>query len=488
MPQVAVALPPGLESTVVRDLERHGYPVVLRAVSADDLLAGLASMEIEWVIAGADSHYLTAGLLAACDATGVRLVAIAGDDSGRRNAADLGLREVLEATAGWRDIEALLLAGAISTGPEATRPGASGSHGVGGHGAGNRGVGGNRVGSHGAGSHRAGADSAGYDAAGYDTSGYDTSGYDGADYGAAQRGAAESGLADNGASENRGQVIAVWGPAGAPGRTTLAISIAAELAAEGYSVALADADTHSGSVAPALGLLDEAPGFAAACRLAGTDSLTIPELERVGQRYLSAHGSFWVLTGIGRPSRWPELSAERVVTAVGACRGWVDFTVLDTGSSLENDEEISSDLFSPRRNAATISALREADLVIAVGSADPVGLSRFLRAHVDLVEVVDAERVTVVMNKIRASAIGMNPSGQVEQTLQRFGGIMSPVLIPHDQPALDAAVLSGKTLRDVAGKSPARLAVSRLVSTRILPERPDAPTGRRKRSRFAPAR
>jgi MinD-like ATPase involved in chromosome partitioning or flagellar assembly len=250
----------------------------------------------------------------------------------------------------------------------------------------------------------------------------------------------------------------------------VAIAIAAELAAEGYSVALADADTHSGSVAPALGLLDEAPGFAAACRLAATGSLSVEELERVGERFRSPHGSFWVLTGLGRPHRWPELSGDRVVATIDVCRYWVDFTVLDTGFSLENDEEISSDLFAPRRNAATIAALREADRVVAVGSGDPVGLSRFLRAHVDLLEIVDAERVTTVVNKVRGSAIGLNPSGQVEQTLQRFGGITRPVLVPHDQQALDAAVLSGRTLRDVAGKSPARLALSRLVAAHLLPQ------------------
>jgi len=72
----------------------------------------------------------------------------------------------------------------------------------------------------------------------------------------------------------RGAVIAVWGPAGAPGRTSLAIAIAGELAASGHSVALADADTHGAAIAPSLGLLDEAPGFAAACRLAGTNALT----------------------------------------------------------------------------------------------------------------------------------------------------------------------------------------------------------------------
>jgi len=273
-------------------------------------------------------------------------------------------------------------------------------------------------------------------------------------------------------SVHEGSVIAVWGPAGAPGRTTVAIGVAVELALAGYSVALADVDTHGASVAPALGMLDESPGFAAACRLAGADSLTIPELERIGQVYSAASAGMWVLTGIGRASRWPELSADRVEATIAACRTWVDFTVLDTGSSLENDEEISSDLFAPRRNAATLTALASADHTIAVGAADPVGLSRFLRAHVDLVELADSDAITVVMNKVRASAIGVNPSGQVVHTLSRFGGIESPVLIPHDLPALDAAVLTGRTLAEVAPKSPARLAIRDLVRTRIQHEAP----------------
>jgi len=265
-----------------------------------------------------------------------------------------------------------------------------------------------------------------------------------------------------------GTVIAVWGPAGAPGRTTVAIGVAVELALAGYSVALADVDTHGASIAPALGMLDESPGFAAACRLAGADSLTIAELERIGQVYSAGAAAMWVLTGIGRASRWPELSGDRVTATITACRTWTDFTILDTGASLESDEEISSDLFAPRRNAATLSALAAADHTIAVGAADPVGLSRFLRAHVELVETVQTDAITVVMNKVRASAIGVNPSGQVQQTLSRFGGIDSPVLIPHDLPALDAAVLTGATLAEVAPKSPARLAIRELVRSRIL--------------------
>jgi len=267
----------------------------------------------------------------------------------------------------------------------------------------------------------------------------------------------------------RGEVIAVWGPSGAPGRTTLAIGIASELAALGHSVVLADVDTHGASIAPALGMLDEAPGFAAACRLAGNDALTAPELERIAQRYESPLGGFWVLTGIGRPSRWPELSGERVSATIAECRRWVDYTVLDTSSSLEDDEEISSDLFAPRRNAATTTAVRDADRIVAVGSADPVGLSRYLRSHIDLLEAASTRDVTVVMNRIRATAIGMNPQGQVTQTLSRFGGIESPVLVPHDQAGVDGAVLSGRTLADSAPRSPARVAIRELVGARLVP-------------------
>lgn len=265
-------------------------------------------------------------------------------------------------------------------------------------------------------------------------------------------------------SPRRGTVIAVWGPTGAPGRTTLAIGVAAELAALGRSVVLGDVDIHGASVAPALGLLDESPGFAAACRLAGAEALTPQELERIAGRYDSAHGGFRVLTGLGRANRWPELSAERVAGVIAACRAWADVTVLDCASSLEHDEELSSDLLAPKRNAATITAVREADVVVAVGAADPVGMSRFLRAYADLVEVAEGE-LRVVMNKVRATAIGLNPQAQVAQTLSRFGGIHAPVLVPHDQAALDGAVLSGRTLADSAPRSAARSAIRVLAES-----------------------
>ena len=272
-------------------------------------------------------------------------------------------------------------------------------------------------------------------------------------------------------------VVTVWGPAGAPGRTTLAINIAAEIAAAGHTVVLVDADTYSGTVAATLGMLDEAPGFAAACRLAGSDALTEAELERIAQRYTSAHGSFWVLTGIGSPSRWPELSDERITRTVAVLRQWVDYIVIDTGFSLECDEELSSDMFAPRRNAATLTALGAADQVVACGLGDPVGIARFLRSWVDLADVLTTPRLTVVMNRVRSSAIGLDPKGQILHTLRRFGGIDGVILIPDDQSGVDAAVLNGRTLADSTPKSPVRAGIRRLVVD-ILPDAAPVPSRR----------
>ena len=389
MVQLALATPLALEAELAEQAERNGHVIVSSAAGAAEAASLVVALRPDALLVAAEPRYLSDRLLAACDDTGVRVVALVGSDADRRLAASLGLFETTDAAAPWSTIEQALTGSARAT-PAHVR-------------------------------------------------------------------------------ERDGTVIAVWGPAGAPGRTTLAIGVAAELAALGASVVLADVDTHGASIAPALGMLDEAPGFAAASRLAGNGALTITELERIAQRYDSPHGSFRVLTGIGRPSRWPELSADRVAAVIALCRTWVDYTVLDIGSSLENDEEISSDLFAPRRNAAAVTAVRDADRLLAVGAADPVGMSRFLRAYVDLEEVSSNNDVTVVMNRVRASAIGMNPNGQVMQTLSRFGGIESPVLVPFDLAALDGAVLSGRTLVDSAPRSPARTAMRTLVAARIMP-------------------
>ncbi len=288
-----------------------------------------------------------------------------------------------------------------------------------------------------------------------------------------------------------GRVIAVWGPTGAPGRSTVAVELAAELARDGRRVGLVDADTHAPSLALALGLADEGPGFAAACRQVDLEALTPAELSRIS---VPLGRGVEVLTGLNRPGRWPELSEERVGGALRVCRSWVDETIVDVAASLEQDEEIVSDLAGPRRNAATLTAVRAADLIVAVASADPVGMARFVRGHADLRATVGATPVVVVVNRLRPGALGIDPRGQVRATLERFCGIRDVWFLPMDVKAADAAMLAARPAQEVAGRSALSAAVRRLVGEAIAPVAPASPSvarrgrqraGRQRRGLFA---
>lgn len=407
--RLIIALDPAIEDRLIGELIRNGHEILARPGGGVELAAALRRLPADAALVSASHRVLSAGVLAAADSGAVRIIALAGDGDGRRVAAMLGLRDIVDASASPDDIEAML-SGVPAADP---RP------------------------------------------------------------------------VDAPRRADPGRVVAVWGPSGAPGRTTTAITLAAEVALAGRQVLLADADTHGAAIAPSLGLLDEAPGFAAACRLAGSGALDAAQIDRVSEEYRLGPVAMRVLTGIGRPSRWPELSADRVTAVLDVCRACADVTVVDVGFNLESDEEIVSDLFAPRRNAATLGALREADLVVAVGTADPVGLARFLRAHADLLELVAPEIVRVVITKVRSAAVGLNPASQIASTLMRFGGIPEATLVPHDQAAFDAALLTGRTLAEAAPRSLALAALRGFAARQLLPAPEPAPARRR---RFLPAR
>jgi len=284
----------------------------------------------------------------------------------------------------------------------------------------------------------------------------------------AERAVPAEALPGAGEAVREASVIAVWGPTGAPGRTSLAIQLAAELALLGGSIALVDADSYGGAVAPWLGLLDETPGFAAACRLAGNGALTRGEFDRVAQYVPTPRGALAVLTGIARPSRWPELTSERVAGVLDAVAGWFDHVVVDVGFNLEADEEIASDLFAPRRNAATLTVLEKATRVVAVGLADPLGLSRLLRGHAEVRAAAPRAAHTLVVNRVRSSVLGSGPERQIAGALERFGGVTPAALIPDDPRAFDAAMLAAAPLAAAAPRSPAREAIGELVRGTLL--------------------
>jgi Flp pilus assembly CpaE family ATPase len=251
----------------------------------------------------------------------------------------------------------------------------------------------------------------------------------------------------------RGSIVAVWGPTGAPGRTTVAIALADELARFGCASLLVDADVYGGVIAAVLGLLDESPGVAAACRQAGATRLDAVALTRLCWQLTP---TLRVLTGIPRAERWPELRATAVGSVLAAAREVADFTVVDCGFSLESDEELSYDTLAPRRNGATLAVLDSADVVLAVGAADPIGLQRLVRGLSELRDAEVAAPIWVVLNKVRRSVIPGDPRIELSAALDRFAGRQPAALLPSDPEPLDAALAAGKTLGEARPNSPLR--------------------------------
>ncbi len=257
-----------------------------------------------------------------------------------------------------------------------------------------------------------------------------------------------------------GQLLAVWGPVGAPGRTIVALNTAAELAAAGKRTILVDADTYGASVATALGLLDESAGLAQACRLADQGLLDSDALRRVGNQVAIAGGQLSVLTGITRADRWPELRTSALAEVLALCRTVADYTVIDCGFGLEADEELSFDTQAPRRNGATLRCLEAADIVVAVGAADAVGVPRMVRSLAELEIAVPTATPKIVFNKVRASSLGRSPRRQLTEAWERYGpGADIQSFLPSDSAVADAALMAGSSLLESAPESSLRSAI-----------------------------
>jgi MinD-like ATPase involved in chromosome partitioning or flagellar assembly len=257
-----------------------------------------------------------------------------------------------------------------------------------------------------------------------------------------------------------GSVAAVWGPTGAPGRTTVAVTVADELGRLGHESLLIDADVYGGVVAAMLGLLDESAGLAAACRQAATRRLE-PDVLAPLCWQLSAR--LRVLTGIPRAERWPELRPAAIGPVLTAARGLADFTVVDCGFSVEADEELTFDSLAPRRNGATLEVLDAADVIIVVGAADPIGMQRLVRALNQLAEVDLTAPIWVVLNKVRKGVVPGNPATELTAALDRFAGRTPAMLLPADAGGLDAAIAVGKTIGEVRPRSAFRQATVELA-------------------------
>jgi MinD-like ATPase involved in chromosome partitioning or flagellar assembly len=269
-----------------------------------------------------------------------------------------------------------------------------------------------------------------------------------------------------------GRVLAVWGPAGAPGRTTLAVGLAAELARRGCRTTLVDADPYGGAVAQQLGILDEVSGLLSAARVTAGGMLP----ERFGSVQRTIGPQLGVVTGLPRPDRWVEVRPGVVehLLEVGRDHGHV---VVDTGFSLERDP--ASELGSrPGRNQMTLGALDVADEVVVVGSADPVGLSRLARGLVELRDLTGRAPVRVVVNRMRPT-LGWSEK-DIAGMVEGFTGLTGLHFLPDDRAAVDRALVAGRTVVE-SGDSTLGRAIGGMVDELLPESSPVTPAGRLRR-------
>jgi Flp pilus assembly CpaE family ATPase len=272
----------------------------------------------------------------------------------------------------------------------------------------------------------------------------------------------------------RGRLIAVWGPTGAPGRTTVAVGLADEAARLGVSSLLVDADVYGGVVAQVLGLLDDSPGLAGAARQASAGTLDAAALVRLAW---TVRPELRVLTGPARADRWPELRPGAVTTVLEEARRLAELTVVDCAFNLEDDEELSFDTAAPRRNGATLAVLEVADTVLCVSGADPVALQRSVRALDDLREVLPGVEPVLVVNQVRRGPVPGDPRREIAAAMERFAGREVAFFLPADRRATDVALAAGRTLAEVAPGCALRAGLRTMAAS--LAEVAEPPSDRR---------
>lgn len=275
----------------------------------------------------------------------------------------------------------------------------------------------------------------------------------------------------------RGRIVAVWGPTGGPGRTTVAVGLAAEVSGGREGVLLLDADPYGGAVAQHLSVLEEVSGLLAGVRLANAGQL---DGERLAALARQVGGRLRVITGLPRPDRWSEVRPQAFTDLLDQAARLEPALVVDLGFGLERPPADPFAGAAPTRNDMTLTALAEADDVVAVGSADPVGLARLARGLLELAEVTPGGPTAVVVNRMRPSL------GWSERELRLMVEPLAPKarvhFLPDDRQAADRALMTGRSLVE-CGDSALRRAIAGLAEDVWGAEAGAVTEGRRPRRR-----
>lgn len=250
--------------------------------------------------------------------------------------------------------------------------------------------------------------------------------------------------------QRRGAVIAVYGTTGAPGRTTTAIHVAAELA-ESASVGLFDADIVAPSVAHALGLSVDGSSLSALARMRARGALTPAHIDEAAY---TGPKNMRIVTGLTSAHRWREAAPTTIHSILDVCRQMWDYTVVDMHAA-SSDPLDEYHRHTPHRDHVITRILDDADAIIVVARADALGLHRFTEAWEWLDQRNPKGRRIVVANMAQVERTGTNPHQAISQALSTTIPGVDVSVVPFDARVLKALLrgttLSGSHKRTVRG-------------------------------------
>lgn len=250
-------------------------------------------------------------------------------------------------------------------------------------------------------------------------------------------------------------VIALSGPPGSTGRSTLAVALGAALAHAGPTL-LIDADMVAPSIDVRLSILDDVSGLATCARRANQGRLDITVLRQAAHQ---VHG-IAVLTGIGSASRWEEIMPATIPTIIHTASAHYRYVVIDT-ESVPWPEAAGYDQFGIHPGMVRQAVLNAADTVLHVARADTDGIRRLL-AYLHDFDLGDRDHL--VVSQVSAQVSGASPQATVLEVLARFSAVERATLIREDRRSCEAALLSGAPLTAVSPRSPASHDVWKLAA------------------------
>ena len=189
-------------------------------------------------------------------------------------------------------------------------------------------------------------------------------------------------------------VLAVWGTAGAPGATTLAIGLSLALA-KSRPTLLIDADFLAPSVGELLGIPNDSPGLLGALRVARNDNPPWESM-RACAAPTAHNASLQVLSGT-RPGSLGRLEAAGVSTLIDSALSSGVTVVVDLKCALGDSEP------TPERIAME-AILRKAQQLFWVGIGSDLGVSRLVREWTLLKELTEDVEQRVLLRKSASSS------------------------------------------------------------------------------------